>query len=369
MPEDRDQEQCPHNKEGAGPPPHGHRAPPGASAGAVPIELESARLPPVGRMTKSLSHSPHESLEDRPRVARAGVSGASRSPFQLVCTTQAEVVERFRLSDPVSGLAATTPTGHAYGDTKGEAIADRSRSAVGVGWPLGGRPGRARPAEEPGSPHPSGGVGTVPLGRALPDRRHALPGPDGRRSRRRRSGRAGRPGRHHPAAGDHVVTSFLPPCGHCPSCIQGHQNLCDMGMHIADGWQVTDQTARHHARGIDLRLFCMVGDLCPAHHRARAVVHQDRRRPPAGPGLPGGVWREHRLGLRRAPGPGSAGRDVAVIGVGGVGSAAVQGARLAGARRIFAIDPVGVQAGAGAADSGRPTRLPASRRPSRSSKS
>jgi S-(hydroxymethyl)glutathione dehydrogenase/alcohol dehydrogenase len=31
---------------------------------------------------------------------------------------------------------------------------------------------------------------------------------------------------------------------------------------------------------------------------------------------------------------------VAVIGVGGVGSAAVQGARLAGARRIFAIDPV-----------------------------
>jgi Zn-dependent alcohol dehydrogenase len=34
------------------------------------------------------------------------------------------------------------------------------------------------------------------------------------------------------------------------------------------------------------------------------------------------------------------GEDVAVIGVGGVGCAAVQGARLAGARRIFAIDPV-----------------------------
>jgi S-(hydroxymethyl)glutathione dehydrogenase/alcohol dehydrogenase len=34
------------------------------------------------------------------------------------------------------------------------------------------------------------------------------------------------------------------------------------------------------------------------------------------------------------------GDNVAVIGVGGVGSAAVQGARLAGADRIFAIDPV-----------------------------
>ena len=55
-----------------------------------------------------------------------------------------------------------------------------------------------------------------------------------------------------------VVASFLPPCGHCPSCIDGHQGLCDMGMHIADGWQVTDKTARHHAKGQDLRIFCML---------------------------------------------------------------------------------------------------------------
>jgi S-(hydroxymethyl)glutathione dehydrogenase/alcohol dehydrogenase len=35
----------------------------------------------------------------------------------------------------------------------------------------------------------------------------------------------------------------------------------------------------------------------------------------------------------------SPGLDVAVIGIGGVGVAALQGARLAGARRIFAVDP------------------------------
>lgn len=140
--------------------------------------------------------------------------------------------------------------------------------------------------------------------------------------------------------GDHVVTSFLPPCGHCPSCIHGHQNLCDMGMHIADGWQVTDKTARHHARGIDLRLFCMVGAFARhtiGHERSFIKIDDD---------LP--LDRACLVACGVSTGWGSAvhraqvqpGENVAVIGVGGVGSAAVQGARLAGARRIFAIDPV-----------------------------
>lgn len=140
--------------------------------------------------------------------------------------------------------------------------------------------------------------------------------------------------------GDHVVTSFLPPCGHCPSCVEGHRNLCDMGMHIADGWQVTDQTSRHHARGIDLRLFCMVGTFARhtiGHERSFIKIDDD---------LP--LDRACLVACGVSTGWGSAvhraqvqpGENVAVIGVGGVGSAAVQGARLAGARRIFAIDPV-----------------------------
>jgi NDMA-dependent alcohol dehydrogenase len=140
--------------------------------------------------------------------------------------------------------------------------------------------------------------------------------------------------------GDHVVTSFLPPCGHCPSCIGGHQNLCDMGIHIADGWQVTDRTARHHARGIDLRLFCMVGTFARhtiGHERSFIKIDDD---------LP--LDRACLVACGVSTGWGSAvhraqvqpGEDVTVIGVGGVGSAAVQGAHLAGARRIFAVDPV-----------------------------
>ena len=142
------------------------------------------------------------------------------------------------------------------------------------------------------------------------------------------------------APGDHVVTSFLPPCGHCPSCISGHQSLCDMGMHIADGWQVGDKTARHHARGQDLRLFCMLGTF--ARHTistARSFIKIDDDLP---------LDRACLVACGVATGWGSAvhraqvqpGEDVAIIGVGDVGSASVQGARLAGARRIFAIDPV-----------------------------
>ncbi|MDT5002466.1 MAG: hypothetical protein QOK12_4571, partial [Mycobacterium sp.] len=29
--------------------------------------------------------------------------------------------------------------------------------------------------------------------------------------------------------GDHVVFSFIPSCGRCPSCSTGHQSLCDLG--------------------------------------------------------------------------------------------------------------------------------------------
>jgi S-(hydroxymethyl)glutathione dehydrogenase/alcohol dehydrogenase len=31
------------------------------------------------------------------------------------------------------------------------------------------------------------------------------------------------------APGDHVITTFLPVCGRCPSCVSGHSNLCDEG--------------------------------------------------------------------------------------------------------------------------------------------
>jgi S-(hydroxymethyl)glutathione dehydrogenase/alcohol dehydrogenase len=139
--------------------------------------------------------------------------------------------------------------------------------------------------------------------------------------------------------GDHVVTSFLPACGRCPSCSAGHQNLCDLGAYIGDGLQLLDHTARHHLGDQDLRAMCMIGTF--AHWTVgseASFIKIDSDVP---------LDRACLLGCGFTTGWGSAvhraavqpGDDVAVIGVGGLGSAAVQGARLAGARRIFAVDP------------------------------
>jgi Zn-dependent alcohol dehydrogenase len=58
--------------------------------------------------------------------------------------------------------------------------------------------------------------------------------------------------------GDHVVLSYIPACGRCPSCASGHQNLCDEGAELWVGLQ-RDGTVRHHVRGRDARL--MPGDV------------------------------------------------------------------------------------------------------------
>ena len=139
--------------------------------------------------------------------------------------------------------------------------------------------------------------------------------------------------------GDHVVTSFLPACGRCPSCSCGHQNLCDLGALIPDGLQITDGTSRHHVGGQDLRIMCMVGTF------AHRTVANEASFVKIDPDIP--LELACLLGCGFMTGWGSAvyraevhpGEDVAVIGVGGLGSAAVQGASLAGAKRIFAIDP------------------------------
>src|ERR1700709_2276269 len=67
------------------------------------------------------------------------------------------------------------------------------------------------------------------------------------------------PGVTSVAAGDRVVFSFLPSCGRCRACAAGMTNLCELGMYLGDGTQISDHTARHHARGQDLGLMCLLG--------------------------------------------------------------------------------------------------------------
>ena len=140
--------------------------------------------------------------------------------------------------------------------------------------------------------------------------------------------------------GDHVVFGFIPSCGRCPSCSTGHQNLCDLGQFLATGKQISDQTSRHHASDKDLGIMCLLGTF--AEHTVvneASCIKIDKDVP---------LDRACLLGCGVVTGWGSSvyaaevtpGDTVVVVGIGGIGANAVQGARLAGAKRIVAIDPI-----------------------------
>jgi NDMA-dependent alcohol dehydrogenase len=138
--------------------------------------------------------------------------------------------------------------------------------------------------------------------------------------------------------GDHVVLSYVPACGRCPSCARGHQNLCDEGAELSVGLQ-RDGTARHRVRGHDARLMCLLGTFSPyTVCRETSVVKIKNDIPLDKAALVGcGVttgWGTAVYSAEVSPGD-----TVVVLGIGGVGANAVQGARIAGATQILAVDP------------------------------
>ncbi|TFV59959.1 NDMA-dependent alcohol dehydrogenase [Mycobacterium sp. PS03-16] len=139
--------------------------------------------------------------------------------------------------------------------------------------------------------------------------------------------------------GDHVVASFLPACGRCRWCASGHQNLCDLGAFILNGTQL-DGTYRRHIGDVDVNVALLLGTFAQYGVVSEAsVVKIDDDLP---------LSRACLIGCGVTTGWGSAvntadvtpGDTVVVIGCGGVGSGAIQGARLAGAEKIVVVDIV-----------------------------
>lgn len=140
--------------------------------------------------------------------------------------------------------------------------------------------------------------------------------------------------------GNHVLTSFMPSCGQCPCCVSGLTHLCDRGQYLGAGIQIDGLDYRRRARGQDIAAFAFLGTFAPytvGHEFSFVPIDRD---------LPLDVcclvscgvttgWSAavERAGVRP-------GQHVAIMGAGGVGTGAIQGARLAGAERIFAIDPL-----------------------------
>ncbi len=139
--------------------------------------------------------------------------------------------------------------------------------------------------------------------------------------------------------GDHIACSFIPSCGKCTWCARGMQNLCDLGAQLLEPGMIGGGYRHHAADGSDISALLKLGTF--AEHMVLSVdsaikIDNDI---PAGPAalVSCGVTTGYGSAVNRADV--TAGDTVVVVGCGGVGMSAVQGAALAGAKNVVAVDP------------------------------
>jgi NDMA-dependent alcohol dehydrogenase len=142
------------------------------------------------------------------------------------------------------------------------------------------------------------------------------------------------------AVGDHVAVAFIPSCGTCHWCASGRQNLCDLGMATLAGGMISDGTYRYHLAGENLNRMAQLGTFADEMvcHENSVVRIEPYANMKAAALISCGIATGFGSAVDR--GKVKPGETVVVIGCGGVGSGALQGARIAGARTIIAVDPV-----------------------------
>jgi S-(hydroxymethyl)mycothiol dehydrogenase len=132
------------------------------------------------------------------------------------------------------------------------------------------------------------------------------------------------------AVGDYVILNWRAVCGQCRACLKGEPQYCFNTHNAAQKMTLTDGTELSPALGIGA-------------FAEKTLVHSgqctkvDAAAPPTAAGLLGcgvmaGVGAAMNTGVVRR------GESVAVFGCGGVGDAAIAGAKLAGATTIIAVD-------------------------------
>ena len=140
------------------------------------------------------------------------------------------------------------------------------------------------------------------------------------------------------AVGDHVVTAFVPSCGHCTPCRDARPALCEPGFAANSAGTLLSGARRLQRAGTVLNHH--LGVSCFADYAVIAqesLVRVDRSVPFAQAAVFGcAVMTGTGAVLNTAALP--RGASVAVLGLGGVGLAALLGARLREARELIAVD-------------------------------
>jgi S-(hydroxymethyl)glutathione dehydrogenase/alcohol dehydrogenase len=141
------------------------------------------------------------------------------------------------------------------------------------------------------------------------------------------------------AEGDKVILTLQPQCGRCFFCARGAVHLCRLGNGVSsgvlpDGQTRLSQRGRTVYRGVGLGGFA---EMVIAPISTAVKVPDDT---PLEIACLLGCAVQTGVGAVLNTAKVAVGDTVAIIGLGGVGISAVQGARLAGASRIIGVDPV-----------------------------
>ncbi len=140
-------------------------------------------------------------------------------------------------------------------------------------------------------------------------------------------------------AGDHVITCLSAYCGHCEYCLTGHLSLC-VNPETRRG---PEEPPRLSKDGVAINQFVNLSSFAEQmliHQHACVAIRKD---------MP--LDRAALIGCAVTTGMGAVihtsnvrpGETVAIIGCGGIGLAAINGAAIAGAGRIIGIDVNGTK--------------------------
>jgi S-(hydroxymethyl)glutathione dehydrogenase/alcohol dehydrogenase len=148
------------------------------------------------------------------------------------------------------------------------------------------------------------------------------------------------------APGDHVIFSFLPSCGKCRWCATGQQNLCDLGASLGTGGRLAVPPHDPPDYRVHLPDGRPVGQMCSVGTFAEYTTISVNSAIKVSDDLD--LTRVCVLACAVGTGFGSAtnvarvrpGQTVIVMGIGGIGANAVQGAASSGAAHVIAVDPV-----------------------------
>lgn len=137
--------------------------------------------------------------------------------------------------------------------------------------------------------------------------------------------------------GDHVITCLSAYCGHCDQCLTGHMSLC-VSPDTRRGKEEEPRLAQAPGNMNQFLNLSSFAEQMLIHEHACVAIRKD---------MP--LDRAALIGCSVTTGVGAVihtsnvrpGETVAVIGCGGVGLAAINGAAIAGAGRIIAVDVIG----------------------------